>query len=281
MSCRPSLLLLLLLGRVSLAEDGRFHTVSLGPYLEKGFASDLSFQPRGRRLKAGDNITVKDIPFVIDKDEAGNWRGIEVRERQVEKKDRTGGWAVSSALKGDKPINTRAWSRSSLKTGDLVFHLPKAYYCRAYVLAAADGLEGHDPALTLRAGAFQGRAFLADTAVEVPSFHAGKSAGKLDSISGRVVRETGRGKKGQLYLIPIQIRLGDLLRLVEIMGRDTAFGKHKHGRVETLDVQLTQRLHTWVAAPDPYNFRVLPLGAPSGVRVFAVTFERSSLTSAN
>jgi len=252
--------------------EERYHTVSLAPYTDGVYAGDIVFQPpKAFRKSPEEQISFKGIPFTVTRDDGGRWRSVKVRPRPLTEKDTKGMWCVSSA-EGDRVPSMGIWGRSSAKNGDLVLHLPKGYYCKAYVLAASDGDPQKDPVLSLRSGAFQGRAYLTDTTVDVPANNAPKRPKNIKSISGGYAVGNGTPTPGRLYCIPVTIRLGELLKLIEIIGTKGHFA------VSTFDVQLAQRLHTWVAAPDPHDFRVMPLGGPSGVHVFAITFETSPIT---
>ena len=250
-------LTLFVLSRVGLSDQNPYLTVSLARYMESEYASDIAFRPAGGLGGATNQVTVRGIPFEIVRDKDGQWKSVDVgpsRWREMEK-DPLGFYPK--------------WCKANADEGDLVLHLPKGLYWRAHVLAASDGQEGKDPVLTLRSGAFQGRGFLTDTTVDVPAFDALAAGPAADSLGGEFIRgKNDNAVKGRLFLTPVTIHVGDLLKLIELDG------------IKTFDVQLTRRLHVKVSAPDPANFAIMPLGAPSGVRVFGITFERSPVSLA-
>jgi len=82
----------------------------------------------------------------------------------------------------------------------------------------------------------------------------------------------GASRRANLFVVPISIPSGSLVKLLD------GTGATEGPAVNSFDAQLTGRLHVKVSAPDPYNFAAMPLGAPSGVRVFAISFEKSPVT---
>ncbi|MDP6503795.1 MAG: hypothetical protein QF886_09275, partial [Planctomycetota bacterium] len=84
----------------------------------------------------------------------------------------------------------------------------------------------------------------------------------VDTVSGRA-EIAGLEQSAKLFVLPVDLPAGELIKL-PALGDKTAF-----------DIQFTRRTHVRVAAPDPFMFGHMPLGAPSGVRIFAVTVERS------
>ena len=81
-----------------------------------------------------------------------------------------------------------------------MLHLPKGSYYRAHVLAVSDGQKGKDPVLTLRSGAFQGRAFLTDPTVDVP-IASNLGSESLPIFRLQSVRRTATAKPRQpIYL---------------------------------------------------------------------------------
>ena len=250
-------LALLVLSQVVRGEEGPYLPVSLERYTEGEYTSDMSFRPADQVADATRQATVNGIPFEITRDERGNWMSVDVGPSR---------WRE---MKEDPLEFYPKWCEANAGAGDLVLHLPKGSYYRAHVLAVSDGQKGKDPVLTLRTGAFQGRAFLTDNTVDVPSFDATEVDVGLESVHGKFLSADGKvPSEGHVFLIPVAIRAGDLLKLMDFEP------------IETLDVQLTRRLHVKVSAPDPANFAILPLGAASGVRVFGITFERSPISLA-
>ena len=46
-----------------------------------------------------------------------------------------------------------------------------------------------------------------------------------------------------------------------------------------IDIDITKELRLAIRRPDPNRFRIRPLGLPSGVQIFAMTFERTPAIS--
>ena len=250
---RLSLFVILsLFARDGLRAETRFHTVALDGFMDGEFASNLLFRPKGRLAKAGAKFDLKGIPFQITLDEKGRWRSVDVgpsRWREMEKD--AANWSGAPWLFSKAPK-------------DLVLSLPMELYVRAYLLAVSDGNAGREPAVTLRCGVFQGRGFLRDVTVGVPTLGEKKSNQAIDRVSGRSVID-GKEQSARLFVIPVDLPAGKLIKLLDL------------GEKTTYDIQLTRRTHVRVAAPDPFMFGRMPLGAPSDVRVFAVTLERSAV----
>jgi hypothetical protein len=230
--------------------QARFHTVPLDGLMNGEYASDLLFRPKGRLAKAMASIELKGIPFHVARDEEGRWRSVDAgpsRWREMEK---------------DAPNWNNAPWLSAKAPKDLAISLPMDQYVRAYLLVIADGQEGHEPALTLRCGVFQGRGFIRDVSVDVPTLGERRSKQAVDTVSGRA-DIGGLEQSAKLFVLPVDLPAGELIKL-PALGDKTAF-----------DIQFTRRTQVRVAAPDPFMFGHMPLGAPSGVRIFAVTVERS------
>lgn len=223
------------------------------------YRSSLAFAPESAPSEEDGVVRIGGVPFLVSRDAKGHWQAVDVglsKWRTRESDERS-----LSFYPG--------WCRASAKDGDLVFHLPKGLYFRAHLLAASSGREGAEPIVTLRAGLFQNRGFLANTTVDVPAFDATASAGPLP-VPGQVVNAQGKAQSARLFVVPVTIPVGDLLKIVST-------DKYLGARI-SLDVQLMARLHVKVSAPDPANFSMMPLGLPSAVQVFGITFERAPVS---
>jgi hypothetical protein len=238
----------------SFSATSRFHTVALDGFMDGDFSSDLLFQPKGRLAKAETQIELKRIPFNITRDGQGRWRSVDVGPS---------GWREMD--KDAANWNGAPWL-SAKAPKDLVLSLPMHQYVRAYLLAVSDGREGREPALTLRCGVFQGRGYLRDVTTEVPTLVERKSKQAIDTVAGHAAID-GQEQSARLFVIPVDLPAGALIDL-------PALAPQMRGKL-TYDIQLTRRTHVRVAAPDPFMFAQMPLGVPSGVRVFAVTLESS------
>ena len=246
------------------AAESPYHVVPLKPYIEGAYASELLFRPDAAFPQDQPAADFDGVPIALCRDANGDWRGVDVglsKWRSMDDDERT-----LSFYPG--------WCRASAKDGDLVLHLPKALYFRAHLLAAALDDQSRDPVLTLRTGLLQNRGYLADVTVNVPTPGSDQSPAALRTVPGQFVSKAGKATKGRLFLIPIHLPIGKFLRVAGDPGKPDPTGKGP------LDVQLTGRLHVKVSAPDPANFSVMPLGLPSGVQVFGITFERSPVSLA-
>jgi len=240
--------------------DREWHTVDLGPYIGGGFAGQVEFRPESATPGEGEKPTVGGVPFHVVKDENGNWRAVDVglsKWRTMEHDERTLSFYPN-------------WCKANAKDGDLVLHLPKGLYYRAYVLAASADDADTEPVLTLRSGVFRARGFLADATAAVPRWNAKETPAGLTQIAGKIVDNEGETREGRLLVVPVAIPAGKLLKVV-------CTDAHLSAKT-TFDVQLTGRLHTKVSAPDPANFSLMPLGLPSGAQVFGITFERAPVS---
>jgi hypothetical protein len=134
-----------------------------------------------------------------------------------------------------------------------IFKIPVADYTAVHLLAACD----NDPALSqvvsLRIGAFDGsrRTTLHDYSAVIPRM---SEAGSVNATP------VFRSPAGNVF--DVRIPLGAAI------AQDFA---HEWA----LDVEVTKELHLAIRRPDPCRFQYRPLGLPSGVRIFGMTFERS------
>jgi hypothetical protein len=128
--------------------------------------------------------------------------------------------------------------------------VPVDDYVAAYVLAVAEDDEAYSQMLSLRVGAFQWRwrTTIIDYSAAVPRL---KEATKLPRLAG-----------GKLVMLTIPLRL-------------SAAQDFEDGRA--LDVDITKDLRLALRQPDPCRYVIRPLGLPSGVHVFAMTFKRADV----
>lgn len=129
-----------------------------------------------------------------------------------------------------------------------MLRVPVADYCAAHLLAVADDDPALWPGLTLRAGRY-GWGF-----GQVAQF----------AFAGRVPRAAeAKADSPAAPFVHVSVPM------------TTAFAQDMHDC--WMDVELTKELRLAVRAPDPCRWRERPLGPASGVRIAAVTFERSPL----
>ncbi|MFA6111946.1 MAG: hypothetical protein WDA75_24580, partial [Candidatus Latescibacterota bacterium] len=135
----------------------------------------------------------------------------------------------------------------------LVLSLPVADYAAAYLLAATDDDPGYAPVVTLRLGA------LADGPGDQVRYHDFAAAvPRLGEVSSAFPALNVPG--GRLFVVRIP--------LAQAIAQDFA------GR-RAMEVDVTKELRLAIRRPDPCRFQWRPLGLPSGVRLFGLTFERA------
>ena len=132
--------------------------------------------------------------------------------------------------------------------------VPVDDYSDIYLLAVAEDDEAFSNLMTLRIGAFGGRAQLTveDFKIEIPRAAATRGPGVVQSIPLDEAR--------RLFLVRVPIKRN--------------FGQLYSERL-ALDVDITKEMRLAIRRPDPNRFNLRPLGLPSGVRLYAMTFRRS------
>lgn len=149
-----------------------------------------------------------------------------------------------------------AYDRGSEAPGDPrrpLFKVPVADYAAVYLLAAAEDDAGLSNAISFRIGALDGprRTTLHDFSAEVPRWH-----GKRNAVTQAVFPVP----QGNLYLVRVPIGTA--------MAQDFT-------DEWALDVEVTKQLRLAIRRPDPCRYQIRPLGLPSGVHLFGMTFMRS------
>jgi len=134
------------------------------------------------------------------------------------------------------------------------FQIPVADYECVYLLAAADNDPALSPNMTLRIGAFDGskRTTIHDIPITVPR--------AADKKGANVIRVLP-AKTGNVFVLKVPLAL--------------AIAQDFPDRL-ALDVEVTKEVRLAIHRPDPCRFTYRPLGLPSGVRLFGVTFRRSA-----
>ena len=134
-----------------------------------------------------------------------------------------------------------------------MFKVPVADYAAVYLLAAADNDRELSDAVTFRIGAMDGarRLTLHDFTATVPHFDEKKPPGVTTVIPTAA---------GNVFLV--RVPLGE------------AFAQDFKDEW-ALDVEVTKELRLAIRRPDPCRFQIRPLGTPSGVHIFGMTFARS------
>jgi len=131
-----------------------------------------------------------------------------------------------------------------------MLRIPAADYLAAHVLAVADNDPGHTPVVTLRAGRYgwNQQTVQHDFSAAVP--RAGQA-----QLSGAV-----KTPAGMLY----QVRIP----MTQAFAQDIE---------DYFDVEITKEIRLALCQDDAVRFRTRPLGIPSGVKIAAITFEKSPL----
>lgn len=134
-----------------------------------------------------------------------------------------------------------------------VVQIPTDDYSAVYILASCENDAKYSNVLSLRIGAKKGTAQTTyrDFEFEVP--RARQDAGK------NVVRVLP-GESGNLFL----------MRLPLHAALSQEFSNHR-----ALDVEITKKIRLSIPKPDAARFQYRPLGLPSGVHLYGMTFERA------
>ena len=134
-----------------------------------------------------------------------------------------------------------------------IFKVPVADYAAVYLLAACDNDRALSDVVSFRIGAMDGsrRLKLHDFSTTVPRFDEKKPLGITTVIPTAA---------GNVFLIKVPLGLA----FAQDFKDEWAF-----------DVEVTKELRLSVRRPDPCRFQIRPLGVPSGVHIFGMTFQRS------
>lgn len=132
--------------------------------------------------------------------------------------------------------------------------VPKAGYRRIWIVAAFDDEPKSVPILTARF--FKpGKGWPIDSRVSVPSFKAEVANATPLSVTMQ------DGSAGRLWMLPVEV--------------DTAALYSDYREETTFSIELTKEVKDFRAYPDPMNYGSYQAGLPSGVRVYAITLEKS------
>jgi hypothetical protein len=191
-----------------------------------------------------EDITVRNVPFDLVQKQGANHLFVKSAEWPDWKEDPS--TYYSAYDKGNEGANDPR---------RLLFKIPVADYAAVRLLAACD----NDPALSqvvsFRIGAFDGprRTTLHDFSAVVPRF-ADKRG-----VNATPVATTAMGNV-------FEVRVPLNAAIAQDFTDEWA-----------LDVEVTKELRLAVRRPDPCRYQIRPLGLPSGVRIFGMTFERSAV----
>ena len=135
----------------------------------------------------------------------------------------------------------------------LMFKVPVADYAAVYLLAATDNDRALSDVAGFRIGAMDGarRVTLHDFTATVPRF---------DEAPPRGITTVLPTAGGKVFLVRVPLGLA----FAQDFKDEWAF-----------DVEVTKELRLAIRSPDPCRFQIRPLGLPSGVHIFGMTFMRS------
>ncbi len=136
-----------------------------------------------------------------------------------------------------------------------LFKVPVTDYAAVYLLAAADNDRALSNVVSFRIGAIDGarRVVLHDFSATIPRFDEARGAGASATIPTPA---------GNVFMIRVPLGLA----FAQDFKDEWAF-----------DVEVTKELNLAVRSPDPCRFQIRPIGAPSGVHIFGMTFQRSAV----
>ncbi len=134
-----------------------------------------------------------------------------------------------------------------------MFKVPVADYSAVYLLAATDNDRALTNVVSFRIGAMDGarRLTLHDFSASVPRFDEKRPPGITTVLPTAA---------GNVFLVKVPLGLA----LAQDFKDEWA-----------LDVEVTKELRLAIRRPDPCRFQIRPLGVPSGVHIFGMTFQRS------
>lgn len=189
-------------------------------------------------------VSVKNIPFVFPR--RGELDHIDIGKSLFHYRNQWGSFMARYTW-------IPPWT---LDPNRIQFRIPKRPYRRLWIVATSDGDELSVPRLTARfyrpyAG------FSADAKAEVPIFTAKGSVSK----SYRLPVRLENGRKANLWLVPIEL---DSVTIASRFREEPA-----------LCLELTKDVYPYRAYPDPNVYDWFQGGLPSGVHIFAMTFEEA------
>ncbi|MDA0838756.1 MAG: hypothetical protein O2857_13335 [Planctomycetota bacterium] len=239
--------------------------------LPLGLQAEEAFKPRETMLSANDQYVVVDLTSVANDLQPLTSPSSRIEVNRIPFELLAGdkanclfmkpiGWAGGKDEAREYPgyiANYDKMPTAEDKTRALV-QIPVADYRSVWLLAAADDDESLSNVLSLRFGVMGGQARTTYHDFEMIIPRAGE---KVRPGTGGVVRIIPHGNS-KLYLI--QVPLG------KAIAQD--FKDHW-----SFILDITKKLDIAVNLPDPYRYQIRPVGDPSGVRIFAMTLDRSSM----
>lgn len=136
-----------------------------------------------------------------------------------------------------------------------LFKIPVGDYSAVYLLTACENDPSYSQTVSFRIGAMDGarRVTLHDFSAVVPRFNETKKR-STDIV------QTIPVKQGNLFVVRVPLGLA----FAQDFDDEWAF-----------DVEVTKELHLAVRRPDPCRYQIRPIGLPSGVHIYGMTFQRA------
>lgn len=186
-------------------------------------------------------VTVKGVPFNLITKAGANNLFLKTAEWPDWKTDPTDYYAAYDSKPKEKDPRRP------------IFQIPVADYSEVYLLATAEDDKNLSQAVSFRLGTLDGasRTVLHDFSATVP---------RSSETKGDLVVKADLLKVGNLFLV--RVPLGKAIAQ-DLLDRPC------------IDVEVTKELRLAIHRPDPCRFTYRPLGLPSGVHLFGMTFVRS------
>lgn len=139
----------------------------------------------------------------------------------------------------------------------LMFKIPVGDYSAVYLLAGCENDPKFTQTVSFRIGAMDGarRTTLHDFSALVPRFNETKKKSK-DALQEIPV------KQGNLFVVRVPLGLAFAQDFTDEWA---------------MDVEVTKELHLAVRRPDPCRYQIRPIGLPSGVHIYGMTFQRAQV----
>lgn len=162
--------------------------------------------------------------------------------------------------KSDPSSYYSAYDKGPEQPGDPrrpLFKIPVGDYSAVYLLAACENDPSYSQTISFRIGAMDGarRVTLHDFSATIPRFEETKKR-STDIVQIIPV------KQGNLFVVRVPLGLA----FAQDFSDEWAF-----------DVEITKELHLAVRRPDPCRYQIRPLGLPSGVHLYGLTFQRAQV----
>ncbi len=209
----------------------------------------LANDAQGMKLAADHLLASKSIPFDVARKGTANCLFLKPIGANGAAKDNDGNFV--------SPYDD--WRTAIKDPARALVRVPRADYRAIWLLAATDNDPKLSDLVTLRLGVIEGQGPVSwqDVTVRVPRARATAAAANVPGLTATVPTAAGN-----LYLIRVPF--------ARAMAQD--FRQFK-----TLWLEFTKELRVAVNLPDPNRYCLRPAGVPSGVRIHAVTLERSPL----